>query len=106
MSFKEGRKIRAIKSFKANGLIHFKAPCSGSFQCEISQGTVFTILNEPREGYGGFYVLPENEKEFELKFVPEEDRKNLQYGGFAFVFMKSDLGKKYEFCKKSNKSLN
>ena len=97
MSFKEGDKIKTLKSFKANGLIHFSAPVTGSFKCKILADTVFEIVGEPREGYPGFYVVPENRREFETLHVPAEDRESPKYGGFSFLFMKLDLGKKYEF---------
>ena len=96
MQINQGDKLKTIKLFKTTGLIHYSAPVTGSFECEIPIGTVFNVISEPRDGYPGFYVVPENEEYFEKQFVPRNDRKNKRYGGYSFVFMKSDLGKKFE----------
>ena len=99
MQINKGDKLRTITLFKATGLIHYSAPVTGSFECEIPLGTFFEVVSEPRDGYPGFYVMPENQEYFEKQFVPPNERKSKLYGGYSFVFMTSDIGEKFELHK-------
>ncbi|NJN76293.1 MAG: hypothetical protein HC796_08985 [Synechococcaceae cyanobacterium RL_1_2] len=96
MKLKPGDKLVTIQSFRESGLIHYSAPVTGSFECDIAIGTVFAVVSEPREGYPGFYVMPVEAEEFERCHVPTAERKSKKYSGYSFVFMTSAIGKKYD----------
>jgi hypothetical protein len=96
MKLKPGDRLITIQGFRESGLIHYSAPFTGSFECDIAIGTVFEVISEPRDGYPGFYVRPMEAEEFERCHVPKAERNSKRYGGYSFVFMTSAIGKRYD----------
>lgn len=78
------------------GLIHYMAPMTGGFECEIPEGTEFVVLTNPNVDRGGFYVRPSEYHKFEIQHVPKSERDSKKYDGFSFVFNTADLGIDYE----------
>jgi len=92
LNIKKDDRFLALKDIEAGGLIHWDRPFTSGFKCIVPKGTILVVPYQPPPAAEGFYCLPENEKEFEQKFVPEEDRTASGYGGFHLVLFKSLVG--------------
>jgi hypothetical protein len=92
----EGTTIVTISSFEQTGLIHYMAPFTGGFSCQIPKGTELEVITAPSKEKGGFYVRPVHYQEFEISYVPVKDRESLKYDGYSFVFNISQLGSHFE----------
>jgi hypothetical protein len=90
----KGDKFIALTDFEITGLTHWSAPYTGGFKCVIPKGTILIVFHDPVPGAIGFGVIPENKGEFELKHVPESDRKAGNYSGYSFIFFEKDIGTK------------
>ncbi len=89
---KRGRRFVAMHDFPAQGLTHWNAPFTGGFNCVVPKGTVFVVDYDSQPGATAFGCVPENAKDFELRFVPEAERTNPKYGGYSLVFFFSVIG--------------
>jgi hypothetical protein len=102
MTVCKGDVIRCREDIKTHGLIHWRAPFTGSFACTISAGTVLVVDVDPPEGATGFYCLPRDYHDFETKHVPSPDRTSEKYDGYSFVLNLADLGRRLEVISASN----
>jgi hypothetical protein len=60
----------------------------------LPSGTILVADYDQVPTAEGFVVVPEKYEEMEKQLVPESDRKQRKYGGYYFVFLKSDIGNK------------
>jgi hypothetical protein len=84
--------IRCLRDIETHGLIHWRGPFTGSFPCTIPAGTVLVVDVDPPEGATGFYCLPRDYHDFEMRHVPSADRTSKKYDGYSFVLDLDDLG--------------
>lgn len=91
-SVRGGERFELAEDNITHGLTSWKAPFTGDFECKIPKGTLLEVLSDSVPHAKGFYCKPVEYEKFEAEYVPESDRKNSRYGGYAFVFMKSDIG--------------
>jgi len=96
MMVRKGDVIRCREDIETHGLIHWRAPFTGSFACNIPAGTVLVVDLDPPEGASGFYCLPRDYHDFETKYVPSADRTSKKYDGYSFVLDLDDLGRSLE----------
>jgi hypothetical protein len=89
-----GDRFITLQDIKTTGATAWAAPCTGSFECVIPEGTILVAKYDQVKGAMGFSCAPENYKEFERKFVPASDRNELKYGGYYFSFLNADIGQK------------
>jgi hypothetical protein len=92
----KGDVIRCREDITTHGLIHCKAPCTGSFPCTIPAGTVLVVDLDPPHGATGFCCLPRDYDDFEAKHVPSSDLTDPKYDGYSFVLELQDIGKRLE----------
>ena len=92
MTIRKGDKIRCREAVSTHGLIHYKAPFTGGFECTIPAGTILLVDLDPLEGATGFCCLPLDYDAFELKHVPVRERRSKDYAGYSFVLHLADLG--------------
>jgi len=91
---KKGDRFTVTKDIDATGLTVWGAPYTGSFNCTLPSGTILVADHNQVPTAEGFGVVPEKYKEMEKQLVPESDRNQRKYGGYYFVFLKSDIGEK------------
>ncbi len=96
MTLVEGSTIVTISSFEQTGLIHYMAPFTGGFSCQIPMGTEFEVITVPSKENGDFYARPVHYQEFEISYVPVKERESLKYDGYSCVFNISQLGSHFE----------
>ena len=96
MTLVEGAIIVTLSSFEQTGLIHYMAPFTGGFSCQIPMGTEFEVITVPSKEKGGFYARPVQYQEFEISYVPVKERESLKYDGYSCVFNISQLGSHFE----------
>lgn len=89
-----GDRFITLHDIKTTGATAWAAPCTGSFECVIPEGTILVAKYDQVKGATGFSCAPENYKEFERIFVPASDRYELKYGGYYFSFLNDDIGSK------------
>ena len=92
MTVRKGDVIRCLRDIETHGLIHWRGPFTGSFPCTIPAGTVLVVDVDPPEGATGFYCLPRDYHDFEMRHVPSADRTSKKYDGYSFVLDLDDLG--------------
>ena len=88
----KGDQFLVMDDIEALGATHWAAAFTGGFKSIVPKGTVLIVKINPPSEAKGFVCLPKNYKEFELKFVPEEDRKTGGYSGFSLVVFKELIG--------------
>ena len=89
----QGDRFSVAKDINVGGLTIWGMPYTGSFECKLTAGTILVAKRDATPWKDGFSVVPENYKELEKQLVPEADRSAKKYGGYYFVFLKSDIGK-------------
>ena len=89
---KQGARFFVTEEKEVHGLTSWSAPFTGSFECTIPAGTLLEVLNDSVATAEGFGCKPVNYKQFESLHVPESDRHAPKYGGYYFVFKKSEIG--------------
>ncbi len=89
-----GDRFITLQDIKTTGATAWAAPCTGSFECVIPEGTILVAKYDQVKGATGFSCVPENYKEFERIFVPASDRYELKYGGYYFSFLNAEIGSK------------
>lgn len=87
---KQGDKFKITRDTNVSGLTIWGAPYTGGFECILPAGTIL-VANADSWGQG-FGVVPEMYNELEKRLVPETDRTAKKYGGYYFIFSKSDIG--------------
>ena len=95
MTFHKGMRLRTRREMSVRGVITFGAPCSGGFEGSIPAGEILIVDQDPPAFAKGVYLVPGRYKDFERLFVPESDRADPAYSGYAiscsFESVSSDL---------------
>ena len=94
MTVRRGDRLRCREDIPTDGLTHWKAPYTLSFECVIPAGTILVVDCDPVAGATGFGCVPEDYEGFEQQHVP--DREAWRYGGYSFVMDLDDIGKRLE----------
>lgn len=89
---KKGDQFILTEEKETHGLTSWSAPYTGSFECKVPAGTVFEVDSDSVITAEGFGCKPVNYEQFEISHVPASDRYSAKYGGYYFVFNKSDIG--------------
>jgi hypothetical protein len=87
-------KVRSLREVTVRGIIAYGAPYSTGFDAVLPAGEILVCKQKP--GPSGVWLVPERYKHFEELFVPERDRQNPEYGGYAFGCSFSQIGQDYE----------
>jgi len=90
---KKGDQFILTEEKETHGLTSWSAPYTGSFECKVPAWTVFEVLSDSVVTAEGFGCKPVNYEQFEISHVPGSDRYAAKYGGYYFVFKKSDIGR-------------
>ncbi len=91
---KKGERFVTTEDISIHGATHWNAPATFGFDCTIPKGTILVAHCDSARISAGFGCIPEYEKEFENKFVPEVDRTDPKYNGYSFVIPYSAIGKR------------
>src|SRR3569832_752671 len=87
-----GDRFSTLRDLKVTGLILWAAPCTGSFECILPEGSILIAQDDQAKGVTGFSCVPEKYKELEELLVPGSDRRELKYSGYCFSFFSEDIG--------------
>jgi hypothetical protein len=89
-------RFRTRREISVEGVITFGAPCSGGFERILPAGEILIVHQEPPDFAKGVYLVPARYKDFELLFVPERDRADPVYSGYAVVCSFERIGSDLE----------
>jgi hypothetical protein len=87
-------KFRSLRDVRVRGIVAYGAPFSTGFDAVLPAGESLVCDKEP--GPQGMWLVPERYEHFEQLFVPERDRRNPEYGGYAVSCAFSQIGQDYE----------
>jgi hypothetical protein len=94
---KKGDRLVALEDFRAYASIHWFAPMTTGCHCVVPKGTTLVSKDDAQPPYGYFRCVPEDEKEFEEKYIPQEQRagdEQYSYAGYSFGLSSKDFGRK------------
>ncbi|WP_237132721.1 hypothetical protein [Pseudohongiella sp. O18] len=87
-----GERFELTQERATHGLTSWRASFTGDFECRIPKGTLVEVLYDSVPHADGFTCKPVEYARFEADHVPESERTDSRYGGYYFVFKKSDIG--------------
>jgi hypothetical protein len=90
--FAKGTRFRSRCDLQVSGIITFGAPFSGGFKGVFPANEILVLDNESSPGTKGMWLVPERYQHFESIFVPERDRENEVYGGYAVAIEYTQVG--------------
>jgi hypothetical protein len=82
----QNAKYEVIKTIKASGLIHFKAPFTDGFDCDIQPSTILVQCTHYPTA-PAFTCLPENKEDFEKKYISSDVLNDSKFNGFSLVIL-------------------
>ena len=92
--FQKGMKFRSLRELQVHGIVAYGAPYSTGFDGVFPAGEI--LICDQRPGPKGMWLVPERYQHFEKFFVPEKDRLNPDYGGYAIGCSFNQVGSDYE----------
>jgi hypothetical protein len=93
----KGDRFVAMRSIPARGLVHFRTPFTGGFQCVIPAGVVLVAFSDAPQASTAFGCIPVDVEELE-HLVPSQDRAAPQYDGYSFVLPYRYIGRALKRC--------
>jgi hypothetical protein len=93
MSLRKGSRFRVIEEVRKKALVYFAAPFTGGFECILPVGALLMAARDIAAGDSEVFLVPEDKELYETKYLPEQQRADPKYMGFAFLFKISDIGK-------------
>src|SRR5215212_9784694 len=91
-----GQRFRSLDNISVRGLIHLRAPATGSFAGTLPRGEVVVVDLEPPAHATAVSVRPLRYCELELSLVPSEDRADPKYASYSLVIPLELLLKGFE----------
>jgi len=89
---KKGDKFLVTQDMPSGIVTHYRGPYTGGFKCVVPQGLILVANHDSDRISCGFSCVPENEKEFEEKFVPAEQKSDEKYAGVSLAIPYKELG--------------
>jgi hypothetical protein len=93
---RKGQRYRSTADLEVGGLTLFAAPASGGFRACLPCGETVTVEFDPPPHATAVSARPDRYGELEPTLVPEADRKNGKYVGYALVIDLNQLANHFE----------
>jgi hypothetical protein len=93
----KGDRFIVTRPTRVHGLVHFRAPFTGGFQCVIPTGVVLVAFSDAPRVSTAFACAPEEARELE-HLVPSRDRSAPNYDGYSFALPYRYIGRRLKRC--------
>ncbi len=90
---RKGDKFMVTEDLQLDALTHYLAPFTDGFKCTIPKGTLIKAASDSDKFTLGFSAVPIDYKQFEMNFVPKDQREGPKYDGYSLVVMYNEIDK-------------